>query len=93
MDLEQLLGQEVTLHGTAMDAHAGGVLELDDGAVVFVADVQYWDDDVAGRRLVLSGVLAREALGPEPEVGADGVPTHGMSGQAYVVRDATWREA
>jgi hypothetical protein len=93
MELEQMLGQEVTLQGTARDAHAGGLLVLDDGVMVFVAGVPAWDEDVVDRRLVLSGVLARESFGPEPQVTPEGGYTQGMSGEVYVVRDPTWREA
>jgi hypothetical protein len=48
---------------------------------------------VVDRRLVLSGLLARDSFGPEPQVTPEGGYTQGMSGDVYVVRDPTSREA
>lgn len=90
MDLDSLIGQRVTLHGTAFDAHSGAVLMLDDGMTVYVAELPAWDEELVGRAMTLTGLLGREQLGPEPTVAESGAHSHGRTGRPFVLRDASW---
>ena len=91
MNLEEMLDHEVTLHGIAMDAQAGAVLQLDDGTPVYVGDVAAWDDEFVGQELTVTGVLVRQQLAPEPRRNERGGHSHGMLGGSYVVREPIWR--
>lgn len=89
MNLDEMIGSRVTLHGTAADAHAGAVLLLDDGTPVYIDGMPAWDDGMSGQEIALTGVLGREQLGPEPAVDDHGGHRHGMSGTPYTLRDVT----
>ncbi len=90
MELQEHIGKQVTLRGTADDDAAGAVVEVDDRRV-FVAGLSHWDKTVRGQPIEITGTLARRAIGPEPKKTSTGLVTHGMTGQRFILDGATWK--
>jgi hypothetical protein len=83
-------GKRLEIHGVAEDAMLGAVVVTDDGRSYFVEGLAEWDDALRGRRVVVTGVMARRKLAPDPTTAADGSVSHGMKGSASVLTGATW---
>ena len=86
-------GREVTIRGTALDAHAGAMLVRDGAPDVFISGLTHWPPEARGRTVEATGVLRSRKLSPAPAVSDQGVVTHGMSGDALVLEDADWKLA
>jgi hypothetical protein len=83
-------GKQLEIHGVAEDAMLGAVVVTDDGRSYFVEGLAEWDDALRGRRVVVTGVMARRKLAPDPTIAADGSVSHGMKGSASLLTGATW---
>ena len=92
-DPTHMLNQRVTLVGIARDAHSGAAVLLSDGTPIFVEGLDEWDEAWDRKRIKIEGLLTERALAPDPEVNAKGEVSHGMFGDALVLRSATWEEA
>ena len=88
-----LVGQTITLVGTARDAHLGAVVLLSDNTPVFIDGLPMWDDQWDGKRIRVTGLLKDDSIAPDPEVNQQGEVSHGMYGDAFVLVDASWEEA
>jgi hypothetical protein len=88
-----LVGQQVTLAGTARDAHEGAVVLLSDRTPVYVKGLFSWDDALDRKKIVVTGTLRLSAGSNEPLVNAAGEHSHGSEGDMLVIEDATWKEA
>ncbi|WP_309115602.1 hypothetical protein [Saccharothrix sp.] len=85
MDLNVHLGQRITLHGTAHNAHAGAVVVPAGGDLpVYVEHLPAWGEEV-GRDVRVTGVLR---LVP-PTARKDGPVSHGITSSVYVLTDVT----
>jgi hypothetical protein len=92
MDLQDSVGTQVTLRGTADDDAAGAVIAVEDsGKRVFIAGLSHWDKAVRGKPVEVTGKLDRRAIGPAPKVTSTGLVTHGMTGQRFILDGATWK--
>lgn len=91
MDIERFMNDEITVRGTAFDAHAGAVVVTDDGDQMFIEGLPYWSKQDRGKAVEVSGTLRSQKLAPDPTVDADGVPSHGMMGSQLTLERATWR--
>ncbi len=85
--------QELTLQGTARNAHAGALVVLSDRRTIYVGGLQEWPEALDRKTVRVTGVLRRRKLAPDPEVNSKGEVSHGMQGSVTVVDDATWEEA
>ena len=85
MQLEKVLGQEVTLDGTARDAKGGAVLLTDDNIPIYIEGLDSWPPDIDGSRISVSGILNKEKYIPDPYIGDDGGISQGAIGMQYVL--------
>jgi hypothetical protein len=83
--LEKVLGQKVTLNGTARDAKGGAVLLTDDGTPVYIEGLAYWTPEIEGTRISTSGVLTKIKYIPDPTIGEDGGISQGAIGMQFVL--------
>jgi len=84
------VGNEVTLEGTALEAHAGAVVMLADGNPVYVTGLEEWDAAFFRQTVRVTGKLRRKKLGPNPSTNDKGEHSHGIQGTDVVIDDATW---
>jgi hypothetical protein len=84
-------GDAVTLQGTALDAHAGAVIMLDDESPVYVEGLSRWSPEENGKRVEITGILRAVKMTPDPPKGKDVIQRHGMTGSQTVLSNATWR--
>jgi hypothetical protein len=87
-----LVGQEVTLAGTARDAAEGAIVLLKDRTPVYVNGLFSWDGALDRKSIVVTGTL-RLAGGSEPLVNAAGEHSSGSDGERLEVVNATWKAA
>ncbi len=88
-----MMDQEVTLLGTARNAHAGALVVLSDRKTIYVLGLQSWPKELDRKQVRVTGTLRRTKLAPDPEVNDEGEVSHGMKGRVTVVADASWKEA
>jgi hypothetical protein len=91
MDIERFMNDEITVRGTAFDAHAGAVVVTDDGDQMFIEELPYWSKQDRGKGVEVTGTLRSQKLAPDATVDADGVPSQGMMGSQLILERATWR--
>lgn len=92
MDGEEQLGQAVTVQGTALNAHAGALLERAGARNIYIDGLDRWPPEVYGKPVEVTGTLQSRRLAPEPVVSEGGIPSHGMAGgERLVLEGATWR--
>ena len=83
-------GNEITIQGTARNAHAGALVVLSDSTTIYVLGLQEWNEQVDRATVRVTGRFIRTSLAPDPEVNAKGEVSHGMKGKVSVLADATW---
>jgi hypothetical protein len=83
IDVEQHVGERVTLKGEAVDGAAGAVVVLEDGHVIYVNGLQSWPDDVAGREVEAAGTLVLRPSSKRRYV-------HKVLGDSYALESPTW---
>ncbi|GAB1646589.1 hypothetical protein [Krasilnikovia sp. MM14-A1259] len=85
MTIDHLVGQRVTLRGTAGDAALGAVLVVDESTPVYIESRAGWGT-LAGLTVEITGELVRVEIAPlrpgEPA-------SHGAPGRQYVLRNCT----
>jgi len=86
----QHLGQTVTIHGTAYDARAGAIVELEDRTPIYIAGMESWDPKVQGKGIEVTGLL-KERPAKTPKVPPGGAQVHGLAGATFVLENATWK--
>ena len=64
MSLDQKVGTQVTIDGTARNAMAGAVVLLADRTPVYVDGVESWDDATDGKKISASGTLRKRGIEP-----------------------------
>lgn len=73
-----------------MDAHAGAMVVLDDGAAVGVEGLSHWPKADRGRPVEVSGVLRLREGQSRPPVSPGGAVSHGSVGSRLVVEGPSW---
>ncbi|HVK74334.1 MAG TPA: hypothetical protein VM734_13480 [Kofleriaceae bacterium] len=89
-DPRQHVGTKVTFRGTAYDARAGAIVELDDRTPIYVAGLAEWEPALQGKPVEITGTL-KERPARTPKVPPGGPQVHGLTGATFVVEDASWR--
>jgi hypothetical protein len=89
----KLVGQQVTLKGTARDAAEGAVVMLKDRTPVYVKGLHSWDDSLDRKTIVVTGTLRVGGGSNEPLVNAKGEYSEGSEGDMLVIEDASWKTA
>ncbi len=90
MSLDQLVGNNVTIEGTARNAAAGAVVLTEDRTPVYVAGLERWDRTLDGKKVSASGTLRREAS--DELVNAKGEHNSGV-GAHFVLEGPSWKLA
>ncbi|HEX7837759.1 MAG TPA: hypothetical protein VF469_09865 [Kofleriaceae bacterium] len=88
-DPSQHIGKTVVIRGTAYDARAGAILELEDRTPIYIAGLAEWDPALQGKALEVSGLL-KERAARVPPVPAGGAQLHGLPSPTFVLENATW---
>jgi hypothetical protein len=81
---EAMIGQRVTIRGTAGNAKAGAVVLTDVKEVIYVRNRQEWPDDLIGKHLEVVGVLSKERIYHEATIN-EGAISQGISGAQLVI--------
>lgn len=90
MALTSQVDQQVTLRGTARNAHLGAVLVMEDRTPVYIDGLDGWNDAFDFQSVAVTGTLRFRSVAPNATVDDDGAISHGMAGANYVFEDATW---
>jgi hypothetical protein len=88
-DPSQHVGKTIVIRGTAYDARAGAILELEDRTPIYIAGLAEWDPALQGRPLEVTGLLKQRAA-RVPPVPAGGAQLHGLTSPTFVLEHATW---
>jgi len=90
MNLEKLIGQDVTLLGLAKDAKGGAVIITTDNNVIYIKGLQSWSPDMADSLVSVTGLLKREKIIPDPITEKDGAISTGAFGEQLVIVNAKY---
>ncbi|MGH9906101.1 MAG: hypothetical protein ACRD8U_11040 [Pyrinomonadaceae bacterium] len=91
-ELEGSLDQRIVIEGVANNAKVGAVVITDDEEVVYVAQMKAWPGDVAGKRVVVDGVLHRGQVYPDVEE-ENGITSQGLPGEQWFLEVENYRLA
>lgn len=89
-ELKSALDERVVIEGVANNAKVGAVVITDDEEVVYLAEMKAWPDDVAGKRVVVDGVLHRGQIYPDVEE-EDGITSQGLPGEQWYLEVENYR--
>lgn len=92
-DPAQELGKQVTFRGTAYNAHAGAIVEIEDEAEnrtpIYIDGLREWDDSSHGKPVEVTGRLEKRAAKAQQRPPCQ-LQMHGLTSATFVLRDATW---
>jgi hypothetical protein len=88
MSLEQKIGTQVTVDGTARNAMAGAVVLMADRTPVYIAGLDSWDDAFDGKKISASGTLRKR--GADDVLANSGEQRSGITGDHFVLEQPTW---
>ena len=88
MSLDQKVGTQVTVQGTARNAMAGAVVLTDDRTPVYVEGLERWDSSFDGKKVNASGTLRKR--GGDDVVNDRGEHSSGIAGDHFVLEQPTW---
>jgi hypothetical protein len=86
-DPAQHIDQTVTVRGTAYNAQAGAIVELDDRTPIYLSGLESWDDALSGHKVEVTGTL-RQRPSRLPPVAPGGEQYHGIPGATFAIEDA-----
>ena len=92
IELESLVGQDVTLNGIARDAKGGAVLVIEETAPVYIEGLASWTLELLGMKISVSGLLKKEKIIPDPVIGENGGISQGAVGTQFVLNKAEWEK-
>jgi hypothetical protein len=92
IELERLIGQEVTLNGIARDAKGGAVLVIERTAPVYIEGLAFWTPELLGMNVSVKGLLKKEKIIPDPVIGENGGISQGAIGTQFVLLNAVWEK-
>jgi hypothetical protein len=88
MELEKLIGQKVTLRGTAKDAKGGAVLITSNGNVIYIQELESWSSELLDKQVSVHGLLNKEKFIPDPITDNSGAISSGAFGEQLVLKKA-----
>ena len=88
-----VIGQKVTLRGTARNAKGGAVLLTSNNVPCYIEHLDCWPEDLDGKQIVATGTLREKKLIPDPFIAPDGAISQGAIGDQKVLEDAQWKKA
>ncbi len=90
--LDGMVDTNATIKGTARNAHAGAVVLTEDRTPIYIDGLQSWSaTGMDGRDVEVTGTLRLRSLAPDPVVDDDGAVSHGITGDSYVIENASWK--
>lgn len=84
---ENIMNKEVTLRGIAMDAKAGAVIILLKGEIIYLENMDSWDDVLLNKGVLVKGLLVEKKLIPDPVVAKDGAISTGAYGKQFFLEN------
>lgn len=88
---EDLIGKETTLVGQAVDCKAAACLKLKNGIVVYIPNLDFWDESrFLGKEVYVTGVLQRKKIIPDPFIDENGAISTGAEGDQLILENAKW---
>ncbi|MFX1258106.1 MAG: hypothetical protein ACFFAN_09615 [Promethearchaeota archaeon] len=88
--MEKLIGQQITLLGTAKDAKGGAVLITTDNDVIYIKGLEFWSSELLNKQVSVSGLLNKEKLIPDPATDKNGAISCGAFGEQLVIEQAEY---
>lgn len=92
IELERLIGQEVSLNGVARDAKGGAVLVIEETAPVYIKGLASWTPELLGMEVLVRGLLKKEKFIPDPLIGENGGISSGAFGTQFVLVNTEWEK-
>ncbi len=92
MELERLIGQKVSLLGTAKDAKGGAVLITTDENVIYIKGLESWSSELVDKPVLVNGLLKKEKFIPDPKTDKNGGISCGAIGEQLVIINAEYSE-
>lgn len=86
--LEDLVGKQVTLKGTAKDSKPGAIVVIETGEFVYIQGLDRWDSSLSLKEVVITGTLVKKKKIPDPGVTETGLATQGATGEQLVLEDS-----
>ncbi|TFG14209.1 MAG: hypothetical protein EU535_03720 [Promethearchaeota archaeon] len=90
MELEKLIDQRVTLHGSAKNAKGGAVIITKDNNVIYVKNLESWSPKLEDKQMIVSGLLKKEKFIPDPIIDENGAISCGAKGMQFVLENAEY---
>lgn len=90
MKLEKLIGQKITLIGTAKDAKGGAVIITTDKYVIYIKGLDFWSSELLDKHVSVSGLLKQEKFIPDPVLNKNGGINCGAIGEQLVFEEAEY---
>ncbi len=84
---DNIMNKEITFRGIAMDAKGGAVIILFKGEIIYLQNMDCWDDAMLNRGVLVKGLLVERKLIPDPVVAEDGAISTGAYGTQYVLEN------
>ncbi len=92
IELDDKVGTNATINGTARNAKMGAVLLTDDRTPIYIDGLESWSGTgLDGKSIEVTGKLCLRSLAPDPVVDDDGAVSHGLQGDSYVFENANWK--
>jgi hypothetical protein len=85
---ERMVGNPVTIDGTARNAAGGAVVLTDDRTPIYIDGLQSWDKNTDGKKIKVKGTLAKR--GPDKVVNDKGEHAHGFADDRFVLEKPSW---
>ena len=79
----------VTVRGTARNARAGAIVQLDDRTPIYVAGLTAWDAGYRDKQVEATGLL-RKRPPRVPKTPPGGLQSHGLTDETFVLEEASW---
>ncbi|MFX1258603.1 MAG: hypothetical protein ACFFAN_12130 [Promethearchaeota archaeon] len=90
IELEKLLGQRVSLVGTAKDAKGGAVLLISNEDPIYIKGLSFWSAELIDKQVSAIGVLKKEKIIPDPKIDENGSISQGAIGIQLVLEKAKY---
>ena len=90
MKIEEQIGQNVSLNGTAKDAKGGAVLLTLEGDVIYIKGLEFWPSEILDKQISVNGLLKEEKFIPDPIIDKDGAISTGAYGIQLILENAEY---
>ena len=85
VELDQMIGQEITIAGFAKVAKGGSIIITPDNNVIYIKGLEFWSLDLMNKQVKVRGVLKKEQYIPQATTDKNGGISSGATGKQYVL--------